>query len=534
MKAASFIFLCFSILAAGELTGQDKKYYVLGNGDDANDGLTLQTAWRTLDKISNFDFKAGDSVVLEGGITFTGTIRLTSADNGSPGKPVVITTHGNKKAIISAGDRDGLFAVNTSFLKIVSLTFHGSGVAANKGSGIHFYADDSINTPGDVEILDCDAKGFNSYGIVFGASDKISHKGYQNVRITHCNASENGQAGISSYGRYPGLQHRNFYIANCKAFQNRGIPSKTENHSGNGIVMAMIDGLLIEYCEAYQNGADNRCTGGGPVGIWLWMCKNGIIQHCISHDNYAGLTKDGGGFDIDGGASACILQYNYSYNNEGAGYLLAEFGAPFPFSNNTIRFNISVNDGRKNGYGAITVWGAAKEHSVTNTFVYNNTIYLNDQNVVNGKPAGITLMGQNFENVIIANNIITSRGDVYIMNADSSIHESALLLLHNNYYSYSNQYNLHWGKKKFKTIQAWSRENPAQERLHGLSTSMNFNPQFKDEKYLNDLSANSSVEYFKNGLVLSPGSPLKKKPFALHNHFKILSNTKDYCNNELN
>jgi len=528
-----FIIVITSLFAFGELIAQDRTYYLSKTGEDTNDGLTLKNAWRTFDKINNFNFKPGDSLMLEGGIEFRGTIKLASDDSGSPGKPFVITSSGKKKATINAGDGEGLLAINTSFLKIISLQFDGSGVSANKGSGIHFYTNDSIIAPTDVEIINCDVKGFNSFGIGFGANDKISHKGYQNVRIIHCNVSENGQAGISSYGSQLGFQHRNFYIANCKVFQNRGIPSKTENHSGNGIVMAMIDGLLIEHCEAFQNGADNRSTAGGPVGIWVWMCKNAIIQYCVSHDNYAGLTKDGGGFDIDGGASNCILQYNYSYNNEGAGYLLAEFGALFPFTNNIIRFNISVNDGRKNGYGAISVWGAAKEYSVTNTYVYNNTIYIDDRKIIDGKPAGITLLGPHFSNVILANNIIVTKGNVNMISADTAVKESAMFLLHNNYYSYSNQYNFKWGKKKFTSLQAWFKENPAQENLQGQSLWMNLNPLFKEQKYLTDLSAKNPGEYFRKGLVLLPGSPLKKKPFALGDHFNILSNTKDYCNNEL-
>ena len=529
-----FIIVITSLFAFKALIAQDKTYYLSQTGEDTNDGLTLKTAWRTLDKINNFNFKPGDSLMLEGGIEFRGTIKLTSDDNGLPGRPLVITSSGKKKATINAGDGEGLLAANTSFLKIVSLQFEGSGIATNKGSGIHVYANDSIIAPTDVEIINCDVKGFNSFGIGFGANDKISHKGYQNVRITHCNVSENGQAGISSYGSQLGFQHRNFYIANCKVFQNRGIPSKTENHSGNGIVMAMIDGLLIENCEAFKNGSDNRCTAGGPVGIWVWMCKNAIIQYCVSHDNYAGLTKDGGGFDIDGGASNCILQYNYSYNNEGAGYLLAEFGAMFPFANNIVRFNISVNDGRKNGYGAISIWGAAKQYSVTNTYIYNNTIYVDDRKVVNGKPAAITLLGPHFSNVVVANNVIATKGNVNMINADTPVKESAFLLLHNNYFSYNNQYSFQYGEKKFNSLQAWFKENPTQEKLQEKSLWMNLNPLFKEQKNLTDLSAKNPGEYFRKGLVLLPGSPLRKKPFELGDHFNILSNTKDYCNNELN
>jgi len=533
MKSAPFIVLCFSLFVAGELTGQEKNYYVSKSGDDSRDGLSIQTAWRSLDKISNFDFNPGDSLMLEGGVEFKGTINLTSDDNGSPGKPVVVTSYGNKKATIAAGDGEGLQANNTSFIRIVSLKFEGSGVSSNKGNGIHFFANDSLKSPSDIEVIDCDVRGFKTFGIGFGANDNISYKGYRNVRIIHCNVSENGQAGISSYGSYLGFQHAHFYISNCKVFENRGIPSRTESHTGNGIVMAMIDDLLIEQCEAYRNGADNRCTAGGPVGIWVWMCKNAVIQYCVSHDNYAGLTKDGGGFDIDGGASNCTLQYNYSYNNEGAGYLLAEYGAVFPYTNNIVRFNISFNDGRKNGYGGISIWGAGKEYRVTNTYIYNNTIYLDDRNIVNGRPAGINLIGPNFSNVIAANNIIATKGNVSVISSDTVVNESAFLLLHNNYYSFSNLYHFQMGKNKFNSIQAWLSETPNQEKLKGKSLWMNLDPRFKDQHLLTALSSKNPEKYFKKGLILLPGSPLRTKPFDLGDHFNILSNTKDYCNNEL-
>jgi len=533
MKSAPFIVLCFSLFVAGELTGQGKNYYVSKSGDDSRDGLSMQTAWRSLDKISNFDFNPGDSLMLEGGVEFKGTISLASDDNGSPGKPVVVTSYGNKKATIAAGDGEGLQANNTSFIRIVSLKFEGSGVSSNKGNGIHFFANDSLNSPSDIEVIDCDVRGFKTFGIGFGANDNISYKGYRNVRIIHCNVSENGQAGISSYGSYLGFQHAHFYISNCKVFENRGIPSRTESHTGNGIVMAMIDDLLIEYCEAYRNGADNRCTAGGPVGIWVWMCKNAVIQYCVSHDNYAGLTKDGGGFDIDGGASNCTLQYNYSYNNEGAGYLLAEYGAVFPYTNNIVRFNISFNDGRKNGYGGVSIWGAGKEYRVTNTYIYNNTIYLDDRNIVNGRPAGINLIGPNFSNVIAANNIIATKGNVSVISSDTVVNESAFLLLHNNYYSFSNLYHFQMGKNKFNSIQAWLSETPNQEKLKGKSLWMNLDPRFKDQHLLTALSSKNPEKYFKKGLILLPGSPLRTKPFDLGDHFNILSNTKDYCNNEL-
>jgi len=41
------------------------------------------------------------------------------------------------------------------------------------------------------------------------------------------------------------------------------------------------------------------------------------------------------------------MQYNYSHDNDGAGYGIYEYvGAP-PWSNNIVRFNISQNDGAR-------------------------------------------------------------------------------------------------------------------------------------------------------------------------------------------
>ena len=73
--------------------------------------------------------------------------------------PVIFTSYGKSKAIIEAGEGEGLLAINSSYLKLSSLSFVGAGVNKNTGSGIHFYANDSINTPSNIEITDCDVKG---------------------------------------------------------------------------------------------------------------------------------------------------------------------------------------------------------------------------------------------------------------------------------------------------------------------------------------------------------------------------------------
>jgi hypothetical protein len=158
------------------------------------------------------------------------------------------------------------------------------------------------------------------------------------------------------------------------AENNPGDPTALKNHSGNGILACTVDGGLIEYCESFNNGWDMPWDGNGPVGIWIWDCNNFVIQHCISHDNktHPGA-RDGGGFDLDGGTSNSIIQYCLSYDNEGTGIGLYEFGASKPWQNNTIRYNISRNDGKTHD-GSIGIWKAAGG-TMQNCEIYNNIFY---------------------------------------------------------------------------------------------------------------------------------------------------------------
>ena len=86
-------------------------------------------------------------------------------------------------------------------------------------------------------------------------------------------AHDNGFAGITTDGGHDGLPRtRNLYIADCLAEDNPGDPKNLTNHSGNGIVVGGVDGALIEYCEARNNGWDmprRRQRPGRHLGLGL-------------------------------------------------------------------------------------------------------------------------------------------------------------------------------------------------------------------------------------------------------------------------
>ena len=83
-----------------------------------------------------------------------------------------------------------------------------------------------------------------------------------------------------------------------------------------------------------------------PVGIWAYEADSVTIQHCIAYRNKTSKgSEDGGGFDLDGGTTNSTIQYCLTYENEGSGFGIFQYDGASPWKNNTVRFNISVNDG---------------------------------------------------------------------------------------------------------------------------------------------------------------------------------------------
>src|SRR4029079_15608457 len=61
--------------------------------------------------------------------------------------------------------------------------------------------------------------------------------------------------------------------------------------------------------------------------------------------------------------------------NDGAGFLVFDFGsAPFPLASNIVRYNISENDGRKNGYAGIFVQSVGQP--IATLQILHNTVFV--------------------------------------------------------------------------------------------------------------------------------------------------------------
>jgi len=78
--------------------GRATTYYVAGNGNDTNDGLTTSTAWQTISKVNATSLQPGDQVLFRRGDTFYGKIILPQSSNsqnilygayGTGAKPII-------------------------------------------------------------------------------------------------------------------------------------------------------------------------------------------------------------------------------------------------------------------------------------------------------------------------------------------------------------------------------------------------------------------------------------------------------------
>ncbi len=272
---------------------------------------------------------------------------------------------------------------------------------------------------------------------------------------------DNLRGGMEVAGRLPydatNYAHADVQVSRCRAFNNTGDPNYLKNHSGSGMVLYQVDGGLIEHCKAWSNGAECRSNTGGGVGIWTCASRRVIIQHCESFANRTS-SRDGGGFDLDGGCIECVLQYNYSHDNDGPGLMVYTYAyASHADRGNVVRFNISENDSRKSRTYA-GLWVRSDGSRMTGLEVYNNTVIIgpwSDQ--------AAAVYGTEVE-ASFRNNIFVGQGPAVPLRVFWS-HE--IIRFENNlYWREGGPMQIVWDEQAFATLDEW-RQKIGQELVAG-------------------------------------------------------------------
>jgi hypothetical protein len=194
--------------------------------------------------------------------------------------------------------------------------------------------------------------------------------------------------------------HKNVLIENCRI----------DSIVRDGIWIRQCEGALIQHCEVSRTGMNAVSNG-----FWFWDCLSSIMQYNEGWECGSPRGNDGAPFSIDNHCLDCILQYNYSHDNEGPGYMV--FGREGDGYRNVVRRNLSYNDNvtrtYKAGTACITLVSEVKDALV-------------EQNVVIAGPETHHMLGhRNWEGYPVS---ATYRNNLFVGNGRADLSEAKEVL----------------------------------------------------------------------------------------------------------
>ncbi|MFA6150065.1 MAG: T9SS type A sorting domain-containing protein [Chitinophagaceae bacterium] len=456
-----------------------RTFFVKASGNDAGSGLSITDAWKSTVKVNSVDFNINDTVLFEAGSTFDGGIYLSEEDSAGVLKPLYISSYGIGRAKIYGHKNFGLYAYNVGTVHIDNINFAGLGADSSTGSGVFFYTDNpSGKKYKQIKLTNLDISGFEN-GIQLGSWHN-TYPGYSNIHISKVNAVDNLKNGISTYDMAEktsvSYAHDSLHMDHCY-FGNNGF---------SGIVLGGINYGLIERTKASRSG---QLHNKGVVGIWCWNSGNITFQYCVA-DSTRTDGGDGGGFDIDGGTENCIVQYCYSFFNDGPGFMHCDYPQSRATKNNTIRYNITESDGQQPYKDKSSLCFISWGTGLNDCHIYNNTSYISNKTngIITGLQGNILDdydVAPNMHNCNAVNNIIYATGDsnnlVKLYQGKAfSIDTSGIKFAYNNYFSVKTS-SQKWndGGTVYFNLSDW-QTTTKQEMFTGKKTGNILNPQLKN------------------------------------------------------
>jgi hypothetical protein len=459
--------MVFAIATLGPATANaatsGTTYYVRAGGNDSADGRTIQTAWRSVSRVNQAVLRPADAVLFNAGDRFQGGLYVAPGGGGASGSPVSFGSYGVGRGIINGGTRGAFFAYDAAGIAISNLNFVGTGATTNTQDGVGFYNDEPGIKLAYVRISNVDVAGFGGAGISIGGWNGSS--GFTDVQVTRSTVHDNRRTGLLTYGppftaAAPSYANSNVYVGHVSAYNNLGDPRLTTN-SGSGIVLGSVQSGTVERSVAWGNGSLCSARQCG-AGIWTYDSTAITIQYNESYSNLSSSRVDGDGFDLDQNVSNSLLQYNYSHNNGGPGFLDYSGVLNSAHTGNVLRYNISENDAGAND-GAVTVGGYVLSDSI-----YNNTIFVSAS-------AGRTVVALEVvgapSSVTVRNNILDGAPGAALVNSPA-LGTMSVLFQQNDY---SAAFTARWGSSVYTNLDTW-RSATGQELLGAVPSGLASDP----------------------------------------------------------
>jgi hypothetical protein len=250
-------------------------YFDWTGGNDANDGLSVGAAKKTITALNALVLNPGDTILLKRGETWSGIAILVSY-SGNAGNLITYDAYGAGALPIIIGDADHCFNndqnIAKNFLHVCNIEFDGNGTTYEP---VSFAGHDNL-------IEDC-----------------LIHDG-------------TGEAGIWVRGDASDVY--NTIVSNCTVYDNlhSGICANSGHMRDDSVY-----NVTIQDCTCYGNGSSEAADHGIYVGDGYSI----TVQRNTCYNNYAGGIKTNDNETVPVSTGGHIIDRNLCYNNKNGIYI---------------------------------------------------------------------------------------------------------------------------------------------------------------------------------------------------------------------
>ena len=418
-------------------------YYVDSTkGSDANDGLSPEKAFASIDKLNTITFLPGDEILFKKGETFVGCFKPQGS--GTEASPITISSYGDgdKRPVLQPGEdwqvshimsadaiHPGTLSgnnvtakpyvnyviqfYNVEFWEVSDLELCDptpqvkNDFTATYCSGITIQAED-IGTLEHIYVDNMIIHGFHGPGTNLGKTsggitmNVITNKEWDrsksvptqinDIRITNCEIYDVGRSGINfltPWARRTSDKWQGSYGTGRTAYE--WLPYEDFYLGNNYIHDVDGDGCIVDNCAnaVVENNLVTRCvtrlhsSAKMAVGLFNWNSDDTYFQFNEVYDIQIGGTEaynDGQGIEIDALNDRTWVQYNYVHDNHGGFMMFCTVGDYYRGYDYVVRYNISQNDYAHPRQGLIDIYTDNYDGEI-----YNNTLYLTDRVLKNNQ-----------------------------------------------------------------------------------------------------------------------------------------------------
>ncbi len=371
----TFVFLIASALPAfAEEAGS--AYYVDGvNGNDENDGLSAENAWKTLAKASGNIYAPGDKVLLKAGQVFEAP--FIAFGSGSEESPVTLSSYGEgARPLIFTEEQIPLaFLVNVSSWVIDGIDF-----SAPNGAGLTILAAGGENTE-NITVKNCTFRsispendGTGNAALTINCDDSASV-----VRGVHLDSLKFFDVGWAIHTNGKNAEDDKSIFKSPDESYNSDFLFENiymENAAYGGIVISSVKNALVRNCRVLNCASAGGFSPYAP--LWMRHSTNVTVEYCEIAG--AANVRDGMAIDFDGWTTNSTYRYIYSHNNNRF-IRNCVYDSKTKNAGNSVYNCVSVDDNGKMNHSATMLFSTRKP-----SFSFMHDFSFHDNIIVNGSP----------------------------------------------------------------------------------------------------------------------------------------------------